>query len=198
MIFTAANLITLGRIILTPLFLYFLFGAQVSCKVLALAVFLIASITDAYDGYIARKYAAVSNLGKFLDPLADKILMSAAFIAFAVMDLIPGYMIVIILLRDFLVTGLRMFFSYRGQVMETRRSAKIKTGIQIVGVCFVLIYLILIQVKEYAFFMQLGHMLTQNNIVYIFMLIVTIFTAATGLEYIFVNWKSIRSLGNHA
>jgi len=98
-IFTKANFITVLRILLTPLFIYFLFGGRQYFEILALLIFILASITDAYDGYIARKYSEVTKLGKFLDPLADKVLMSAAFISFVVMGLVPLWMVILVILR---------------------------------------------------------------------------------------------------
>jgi CDP-diacylglycerol--glycerol-3-phosphate 3-phosphatidyltransferase len=141
-IITKANTITLLRILLTPLFLYFLFNRYQYFEIFALIIFIIASTTDAYDGYVARKYREVTNLGKFLDPLADKILMSAAFISFVVMDLIPLWMVILVILRDFIVTSIRILMSSNDSVMVTRSSAKAKTGVQIGVVWFFFVFLI--------------------------------------------------------
>jgi len=141
-IITRANLITTTRILLTPLFLYFLFGGRDYFEIFALIIFIIASVTDAYDGYVARKYREESQLGKFLDPLADKILMSAAFISFVVMGLVPLWMVILVILRDFMVTGIRILMSAKDKTMVTRKSAKAKTGAQIGVVCFILVYII--------------------------------------------------------
>jgi len=194
MIYTLANLLTFLRILLTPLFIYFLFGRHTYFEIFALIIFIIASVTDAYDGYFARKQATVSDLGKFLDPLADKILMSAAFISFVFLKFVPLWMVVLIIARDFWVTGLRIAFTRRSNVMETRRSAKIKTGVQIVAVCVILVYTILLR---WEIFLGIGEYLdvAQNyHIIYYFMFLVTLFTVWTGIEYIIVNWKSILEL----
>ena len=192
-IFTVANFFSFLRILLTPLFIYFLFTPKPYYEILALVIFVVASITDAYDGYFARKYKTVSKFGIFLDPLADKILMSAAFLSFVVLDLIPLWMVVVIILRDFMITGLRIYFNARDKSMETRKSAKIKTGAQIGGVCFILVYLItqhwplLAGIKEPVE----SYLVSDYNGIYILMLIVTLFTAWTGIEYLIVNRKVI-------
>jgi len=191
-IFTRANFITTLRILLTPLFLYFLFGGYQYFKILALIIFILASVTDAYDGYIARKYSEVTKLGKFLDPLADKVLMSAAFISFVVMGLIPLWMVILVILRDFMVTGIRILMSTKDSIMITRSSAKIKTGAQIGVVCFILVYIITQSWKIFLGISEYVKILENYPIIYALMLIVTIFTVWTGIEYIIVNRNSIK------
>jgi CDP-diacylglycerol--glycerol-3-phosphate 3-phosphatidyltransferase len=192
-IITKANTITLLRILLTPLFLYFLFNRYQYFEIFALIIFIIASITDAYDGYVARKYREVTNLGKFLDPLADKILMSAAFISFVVMDLIPLWMVILVILRDFVVTGLRILMSSNDSTMVTRSSAKAKTGVQIGVVCFILVYIITQRWKIFLGISEYVKILEEYPIIYTLMLFVTIFTVWTGVEYIIVNRKVIKN-----
>ncbi len=191
-IFTRANFITTLRILLTPLFLYFLFTGYQYFEILALIIFILASTTDAYDGYIARKYSEVTKLGKFLDPLADKVLMSAAFISFVVMDLIPLWMVFLVILRDFMVTGLRILMSTKDSIMVTRSSAKIKTGAQIGVVCFILVYIITQRWKIFLGISEYIKVLENYPIIYALMLIVTLFTVWTGIEYIIVNRNSIK------
>jgi CDP-diacylglycerol--glycerol-3-phosphate 3-phosphatidyltransferase len=192
-IITKANTITLLRILLTPLFLYFLFNRYQYFEIFALIIFIIASITDAYDGYVARKYREVTNLGKFLDPLADKILMSAAFISFVVMDLIPLWMVILVILRDFVVTGLRILMSSNDSTMVTRSSAKAKTGVQIGVVCFILVYIITQRWKIFLGISEYVKILEEYPIIYTLMLFVTICTVWTGVEYIIVNRKVIKN-----
>jgi len=189
-IFTIANVITTFRILLTPLFIYFLFTQHTYFKIFALLIFIIASVTDAYDGYIARKYSTVSNLGKFLDPLADKILMSAAFISFVVLNLIPLWMVIFVILRDFIITGLRIAMSAKNTTMETRNSAKIKTGVQIGVVCFILVYIITQEWKIFLGIAPYVKVVKDYYVIYVLMLLTTIFTVWTGIEYIIIN-KSI-------
>lgn len=188
-----ANFITLSRILLTPLFLYFLFNRYQYFEIFALIIFIIASTTDAYDGYVARKYREVTNLGKFLDPLADKVLMSAAFISFVVMDLIPLWMVILVILRDFIVTGIRIMMSSKDSTMITRSSAKAKTGVQIGVVCFILVYIITQRWKIFLGIAEYVNILEKYPIIYTLMLFVTIFTVWTGVEYIIVNRKIIKN-----
>ena len=191
-IITRANFITTTRILLTPLFLYFLFGGREYFEIFALIIFIIASVTDAYDGYVARKYREESPLGKFLDPLADKILMSAAFISFVVMGLIPLWMVILVILRDFMVTGIRILMSAKDKTMVTRKSAKVKTGAQIGVVCFILVYIITQRWKIFLGISDYVKFLEKYPVIYLLMLLVTLFTVWTGIEYIIVNRKTIK------
>jgi len=191
-IVTKANFLTFSRILLTPLFLYFLFNRYQYFEIFALIIFIIASTTDAYDGYIARKYREVTNVGKFLDPLADKILMSAAFISFVIMGLIPLWMVILVILRDFIVTGIRILMSSIDAIMVTRSSAKAKTGAQIGVVCFILVYIITQRWKIFLGISEYVKILEKYPIIYTLMLAVTIFTVWTGVEYIVVNRKAIK------
>lgn len=186
-VLTRANFVTTSRILLTPLFLYFLFGGREYFEIFALIIFIIASVTDAYDGYVARKYREETPLGKFLDPLADKVLMSAAFISFVIMDLIPLWMVILVILRDFMVTGIRIMMSTRDKIMVTRKSAKAKTGAQIGVVCFILAYIITQRWKIFFGISDYVKILEDYHVIYILMLLVTIFTVWTGIEYIIVN-----------
>ena len=132
------NILSLIRIILTPLFIILLFDDFKMAKVFALLVFAIAAITDAYDGHLARKYNQITPEGKFLDPLADKILVSSAFISFALLDIIDFWMVGLIVFRDLFVTGLRMAMEQKGLSMVTSTIAKAKTAAQMFIITFIL------------------------------------------------------------
>ncbi len=194
-IFTVANFFSFLRILLTPLFVYLLFTDKPYYAVLALVVFIFASVTDAYDGYFARKFNTVSRFGIFLDPLADKVLMITAFLSFVVLDLVPLWMVIVIILRDFMVTGLRVYFNSRNKSMETRKTAKVKTGSQIGVIIFILLYIITQRLALLSFLKEPARQLlvTEYHGIYIVMLIVTLFTIWTGLEYLVVNRKLIFS-----
>ena len=190
MIFTIPNLITLIRILLTPLFIYFLFVDK-SYQIFALITFIVASITDAYDGHIARKYSATSRVGKFLDPLADKILICAAFISLVILRLVSLWMVVLVILRDVVITILRIVISRRGLSMSTSKSAKIKTTIQVVVIYIFLSYYI---VQSWNIFDNIAPYITfleDYYILKIIMLITTLFTVLTGIQYIYINKKAI-------
>ena len=118
------NLLSLIRIILTPLFIILLFSDVPNAKFFALLVFAIAAITDAYDGYLARKYNQITPEGKFLDPLADKILVLSAFISFAFIGIIDFWMVGVIIFRDSFMTGLRWIISNRGFEFVTTNISK--------------------------------------------------------------------------
>jgi len=188
-IFTVANFFSFLRIFLTPLFVYLLFTDKPYYAVIALVVFIFASITDAYDGYFARKFNTVSRFGIFLDPLADKILMITAFMSFVFLDLVPLWMVIVIILRDFMVTALRVYFNSRNKSMETRKSAKVKTGSQIGVIVFILLYIITQRLSLLSFLKEPARelLVTKYHGIYIVMLIVTLFTIWTGLEYLVVN-----------
>lgn len=146
------NKITVARIMLIPLFLIvmladFGWGAMevagqsmpVSHLVGAL-IFIIASATDWIDGYYARKYQLVTNLGKFLDPLADKLLVSAALIVLVEMKAAPSWMVIVIISREFAVTGLRLVLAGEGEVVAANMLGKIKTWTQIVAISALLLH----------------------------------------------------------
>lgn len=136
------NQLTVAR-----LFLSFVFVALLSIEggegtlTAALVIFVIAAITDFLDGHIARKYQLITNFGKLMDPLADKILMCAGFVLLSHLELIPAWMVVVILSREFLVTGLRLLASAEGVVLAAENLGKYKTILQIVTVIYFLLYL---------------------------------------------------------
>ncbi|MBN1783323.1 CDP-diacylglycerol--glycerol-3-phosphate 3-phosphatidyltransferase [bacterium] len=133
------NQLTLLRIILTPVFVSLLFMDTMAFKIAALVVFVIASLTDWYDGYFARKLG-VTLWGQFLDPLADKILVSSALICFSVLGYIQEWMVLIIVIRDLMITGLRSYSLIHNQAMHTNFLAKAKTSGQIVVVYIIFLY----------------------------------------------------------
>ena len=154
-----------------------------------------ASITDAYDGYYARKNDMVTETGRFLDPLADKILVSSAFISFAIMGLIDFWMVGLIIFRDLFVTGLRMIMSRNGLNMMTSKIAKSKTSAQIGIIIFTLLYLSLKGI-DLLFSSEIHWFINEYELVYYLTLIVSIFTLYTGFSYIQDNRKAIKEIMN--
>ncbi|TDX52930.1 CDP-diacylglycerol--glycerol-3-phosphate 3-phosphatidyltransferase [Orenia marismortui] len=130
------NKLTLLRIGLVPIFMAFLLIESLGTagRYLALGVFILAAITDALDGYIARKEGLVTNLGKFIDPLADKLLISAALIALVDMQIISAWPAIIIIAREFAVTGLRVLAAAEGIVIAASNLGKYKTNAQIFAI----------------------------------------------------------------
>jgi CDP-diacylglycerol--glycerol-3-phosphate 3-phosphatidyltransferase len=193
MIFTLANLLTLIRVLLTPLFIYCLFQDGSYYEILALIVFVTASMTDAYDGYFARKLSAETNFGKFFDPLADKVLMSAAFISLVVLGYINVWMVILVLLRDFIITGMRIRMTLQNRSLVTRKFAKAKTGVQIGVICFVLVYIILQRWELFAGLRPYLVWIETYCFIDIIMLIVTVLTLWTGIEYLIINRHVLRT-----
>jgi CDP-diacylglycerol--glycerol-3-phosphate 3-phosphatidyltransferase len=146
-----ANRITLARIFLVPVVMFFLlmryqFGAftigsvtMTYNELIAALVFILAASTDGLDGYIARKRKIVTNLGKFLDPLADKLLISAALISLVEMQRLEAWIAIVIISREFAVTGLRLVAAAEGQVIAASALGKLKTWVQIVAITAVII-----------------------------------------------------------
>ncbi len=184
------NMITLFRILLTPLFLYFLLSDGQYYMLFALIVFIVASVSDGVDGYIARKYGSVSEFGKFVDPLADKILIISSFIALIFLDIIPLWMVIIVVFRDATVTAIRMIMIKRGNSIVTANIAKAKTVFQIVFIYVVVSFKMLLQLPFMKFLYPTINFLESNNFYWILMLITTIFTLYTGILYLLDN-KSI-------
>ncbi len=139
-----ANKLTLTRIVLVPLFMLYMFYDNVYTRVTALVVFIVAALTDLFDGRIARRYNCVSNFGKFMDPLADKLLVSAAFISFVGLEelQIPAWMVVCVVSREFSITGLRTLAASQGKIISASKSGKFKTTFQIATIIVVLLILI--------------------------------------------------------
>lgn len=158
---TTANKITLTRIAMIPFFLYFasqpmvLFDKAATARsfvptyqfptatVVALVLFCVASFTDFLDGYVARKYNQVTDFGKFVDPLADKLLVSSALVLFAEQGAMAGWMVCVILARELIITSLRVVAANKGRVLAATWTGKVKTCVQIGGIIVIYLYYIL-------------------------------------------------------
>src|SRR4051812_25815738 len=133
-----ANRLTISRLVLTVLFVAMLNCNWTYARTGAFVIFLIAGVTDFVDGEIARRWGIVTNFGKLMDPLVDKIMMAAAFISLVPMGAIPAWAATTVVAREFLITGLRLMASARGQVLPAERLGKHKTSWQIITVIFFL------------------------------------------------------------
>lgn len=189
--FNIANTLTLMRIALTPVFIIFLFYDHPYAKLWALMVFLVASITDAFDGYFARKHDQVTEQGRFLDPLADKILVLSALISFAVLEVIPYWMVSLIVFRDMFITGLRVVMNKNGFQMVTSNIAKAKTTVQIVIIVTILLYLGSARLP-FDWSADYIMIIREFELIYYLTLVVTLFTVYTGIAYIYDNRNAIR------
>ncbi len=192
---TLPNILTFFRILITPVFIVCLFEDFPGAHLWALFLFIIASITDAYDGYYARKNDMVTETGRFLDPLADKILVSSAFISFAIMGLIDFWMVGLILFRDLFVTGLRMIMTRNGFTMMTSRIAKSKTGVQLGIITFTLIFLSL-KGLGWVLSSEIHLFILEYRLVYHLTVIAVLFTLYTGFTYVKDNQKAIKEIMN--
>ena len=127
------NKITIARVFMIPVFLcIYLIPGILYGNYIAAAVFIIACLTDALDGHLARKYHLITNFGKFMDPLADKLLVSAALICFVELKLVPAWIIIIIISREFIISGFRLVASDNGVVIAASNIAKFKTSAQMI------------------------------------------------------------------
>ena len=186
-----ANSLTLFRIALTPIFIIFLFYDHPYAKLWALMVFLVASITDALDGYFARKHDQVTEQGRFLDPLADKILILSALISFAVLEIIPFWMVGLIIFRDLFITGLRVVMNNKGFQMVTSNIAKAKTSFQVVIIVTILLYLGSARLP-FDWSVDYIQLIREYELIYYLTLLITVFTVFTGIAYIYDNRSAIR------
>ena len=134
---TTANKITIFRVVMIPLFLVLAYADQ---PVWAFAVFALASLSDMLDGYIARHYHQITNFGKFMDPLADKVLVLAAMCFFVERGFMPGWAVALVLLREFAVSGMRLIAVEQGRVIAAAWSGKIKTAVTMVGLAAMLLF----------------------------------------------------------
>ena len=139
---TTANKITLVRILMIPFFVVFAVLGGPKYDTIALILFCLASVTDFLDGYVARKYNQVTDFGKFVDPLADKLLVTAALVIFVERGLFAAWMVFVILAREFIITSLRNVAAAKGQVMAAAWSGKVKTCVHIAGIILIFLYVI--------------------------------------------------------
>ena len=173
---TTASKITLVRVAFIPVYmvLMYLSGGQPNLWMwLGLAVFVIPSLTDYVDGYIARKYQQVSDFGKFLDPLADKLLVIAAMTMFCQWGQMPAWALMIVLTREFAVTGLRLVAVGNGTVIAAGWSGKVKTASTMIGLCVLMAFP------------------TVGWLSWIVIGIIVFTTVYSGVEYFIQNWKCL-------
>lgn len=181
------NRITVSRICLIPIFVLVmvldfgwgditLLGATMPVEHLVGGIiFIVASLTDWIDGYYARKHDLVTNMGKFLDPLADKLLVSAAFILLIeISDKVPAWIIIVIISREFAVTGLRLICAEQGEVVAANQLGKIKTWAQIVAITLLLLHNVIFEMWNFP-----------ADIIMLWVALV--FTVWSGIEYFWLN-----------
>nr|WP_297174460.1 CDP-diacylglycerol--glycerol-3-phosphate 3-phosphatidyltransferase [uncultured Agathobaculum sp.] len=217
---TTANKITLTRICMIPFFLYFasqpmyIYDRAAAAEtfvptfvfptatLVALILFCVASFTDFLDGYVARKYNQVTDFGKFVDPLADKLLVASALVLFAEQGAMAGWMVCVILARELIITSLRVVAANKGRVLAATWTGKVKTCVQIGGI--ILIYLYYIVFPSYGlrdpvwllppqYLQELPESLTAVNLpLAVICWGMTLVTLYSGFDYLRKNWDMIK------
>jgi len=189
------NKLTLTRIILSPIFMIFFLMDNVYCRALSLVIFTFAALTDLWDGYLARKYGIITNFGKFMDPLADKILTSTAFISFLALGYVKAWVVLLIIIREFFITGLRSLAAYRGLVIMPTASARLKTVLQMTTIVAILLY---INAKTITGALGVGVEIFESTLlVQVFewmMMITMIITVLTGIDYLIKNAAILKTV----
>lgn len=173
---TTATKITLLRVVMIPAYMVFMYlsGGQPNLWMwIALGIFILASITDWIDGYIARKYHQVSDFGKFLDPLADKLLTIAAMAMFCQWGSFPAWALMIVLTREFAVSGLRMVAGPKGKVIAAGKSGKFKTASSMIGLCVLMAFP------------------TIGWLAWVIVGMIVFTTVYSGVEYFIQNWNCL-------
>ena len=173
---TTASKITLVRVAMIPAYMltmYMSHGEAGLWMYVSLAIFIVASLTDFIDGYIARHYNQTTDFGKFLDPLADKLLTIAAMTMFCEWGTFPAWALMIVLTREFAVTGLRLVAVGKGKVIAAGWSGKVKTASTMIGLCVMMAFP------------------TMNLIATIVNAIIVVTTIYSGVEYFAQNWKCL-------
>lgn len=175
-----ANRITLARIALIPLFMLCFLDQQEPGLMAAVIIFALAACTDKLDGYFARKYNQITRLGKLLDPLADKLLISVAIIMMVQVNMISSWVAVIIIAREIVITALRMVAAEQGIALAADRYGKIKMVLQVAAILTVLLHHVIFNT------------FTDIRIDMILIWVATGVTLLSGLNYIIVNMKLLR------
>lgn len=189
------NKLTLARIALSPVFMALILIDDTRAKLASLIVFVIAALTDLGDGYFARKTGRITGFGKFMDPLADKILTSTAMISLVALGYVRGWMVVVIVAREFLITGIRSMAAYRGMLIVPTFWARVKTVLQMVTIGVILLFVYL-----KATLVPLGYrwaVFESTQIIQVFdilMGVTMLVTVATGIDYLVRQAPLIRNI----
>jgi CDP-diacylglycerol--glycerol-3-phosphate 3-phosphatidyltransferase len=182
------NKITLARIGLAFVFMVFLFSKGVIFKFLALATFVLAAFSDYLDGFIAKRYNITSDFGKIMDPIADKVLTIAAFLAFVEMKLVPAWMAFIIIMRELLITSIRLKAVKKQEVLQAGMGGKHKTVSQMVSIFVILVFILFkeIGVRQFGFW-NTDFEYWYKQLIFILMLVTVTLTVISGVSYIVGN-----------
>lgn len=189
------NKLTVLRMIMVPFFVLALLWPFPHHYLVALALFGIASYTDHLDGKLARKYHQITDFGKFMDPLADKILVISALVCFVSLGLCDVWLVLLIIAREFMVTSIRLVAAGKGTVIAANNWGKIKTVSQIVAICVILLlqYIAELGSLEFVQFVNQDVLMLFWAIGEIFLAIATFFAVLSGLVYLRQNWDIVKN-----
>ena len=193
------NKLTLLRIILVPIFVVILLldKAIPHSYLIAGLIFGIASYTDHLDGEIARKYNLITDFGKFMDPLADKIMVISALVCFIELSLIPSWCVILIIAREFMVTSIRLVAAPKGIVIAANIWGKLKTVTQIIAIVVIMLLSYFNELSELG--ISLGFLTDSEAIKiyptvnFIFIILATVITVISGIVYLMQNWDAVKT-----
>ncbi|MBP7216090.1 MAG: CDP-diacylglycerol--glycerol-3-phosphate 3-phosphatidyltransferase [Candidatus Omnitrophica bacterium] len=189
-----ANRLTMARIVLSFVFIFFLSIQGLWAKVVSIIIFIFAAISDYFDGRIAHKKNMVTDFGKLMDPIADKILVLAAFISFVQVQLIKDWMVLIIISREILITSLRLFALNKGKVLSAGKMGKQKTFSQMVVIFCILGFIVLKETMLTFFTWNPGWEKIFRQGIDIAMWITVALTLYSGIAYLWENRKIIANI----
>jgi CDP-diacylglycerol---glycerol-3-phosphate 3-phosphatidyltransferase len=189
---TVPNQLTILRLVLTVPFVAALSLQFPGAKFLALGLFVAGSVTDCADGYVARKFNQITDFGKLMDPLVDKIMTMSAFVCLVSLGSIPAWAVVIILSREFLITGLRMIAASRGKVLPAERLGKLKMVWQIVTILYCLLLISI--VEEFGGILSQPAIAWLNTVALSLILFTVVLTLWSGIAYFVKNWDLVSDL----
>lgn len=183
------NRLTILRLLLTVPFVAALSFQFPGAKLLALVLFIAASVTDYADGYIARKYKLITDFGRLMDPLVDKIMTMSAFVCLVALGSVPAWAVIVILSREFLITGLRLMAAVRGKVLPAERLGKFKTVSQIVAILYCLILVAI--VEEFSHLLNTPIVTSLRALGLALILLTVGLTLWSGISYFAKNWDLV-------
>lgn len=187
MTLTTANILTISRIFIAPLFLVLILMDSAWGMHVAVVLYILGAITDYLDGLVARRYGQMTELGTELDPLADKILTTMAWIAFFMLDIMPLWMVIVIVVRDFGTTVLRTYASSQGRPIITSSRAKWKTFLQMLFIAYALCMIWLVRTRVVEAWVYDAHRLLYSDWTKRAIFLITALTLYTAIEYVITN-----------
>ena len=185
------NVLTLSRIFLTFIFIFLIFKSTLISIILAAVIFTIATLTDYYDGALAKKYKVTSNFGKIMDPIADKFLILAAFFVFAKMNFFSSWIFLLILFREFFITGLRFIAMSKGKILAAEKAGKIKTVAQFTAISVILLFM-LFSKTHFSYSWTSDTYIIWDWFLNVMMVVVILLTYYSGISYYWHNREAFR------